>query len=770
MRLLFVILLSIITTFGFGQSVTAPEPKSFAINTIGQDASGFVLSGFNATETLLASISLINPPSGTTFYLNTTTGLTAASGFTLNGNKTRLVVTGTIANVNTALASLKVNTGSVVGNVQLSVAATINPIGFFYNGVNGHFYKPLTATADRTTYTNARARSLLSTFKGQSGYLVTITSTSEEEFIRVNVPATNVWFAATDEVVDGRWVIDAGPEKGTVMKTANGQLNGNIVGVYNNWCGGEPNGSNGSENYAVAKWNGAACWNDLSNNWNNPYVIEYGTWTNPDDQTFTEFYSNSVIHSNGDVFRVQYTFNFNNLTASRFALRTHSQSNNVWTPFSQNYTSLNNIGRVDMSSFSDTIKVVGGISANINSGQVEYSYTNPNASWLNGDSRLLIDMRTFGNTVPSTISRAKILDTYDGPVTYLSSDAAWAQYRVPSPLTKVTDGTSIYNANIRNVNGWNTDYAFTSTISFSNQMVYKPQMVQFQNPIADTITSMLDRIVTVSDVYLAFKEFADGGIFGNTSNYFTSGIQFMNADVDENGQFNEADCFKLLRHLLGQESLLTTNNLQSFIKLLPKSDYDAVTKSNWMSYPNATSDSYSNLTLSSTQLLNAFTLNAFWKGDVNMSHSPSQTVTNGVANQINSITSMSNSISKNSSEPSAYVISEIIGDSLVVIVKFNPNTNDIVGTQFRINYDNSILKYSGTQFKTAGSPINFGNDRGDNINLGSLNMSGGILDNTTEYKLSFKLNKKITNSLGLVSIATNEAVTKMGGSIKIRIE
>ncbi len=155
MRLLFVILLSIITTFGFGQSVTAPEPKSFAINTIGQDASGFVLSGFNATETLLASISLINPPSGTTFYLNTTTGLTAASGFTLNGNKTRLVVTGTIANVNTALASLKVNTGSVVGNVQLSVAATINPIGFFYNGVNGHFYKPLTATADRTTYTNA---------------------------------------------------------------------------------------------------------------------------------------------------------------------------------------------------------------------------------------------------------------------------------------------------------------------------------------------------------------------------------------------------------------------------------------------------------------------------------------------------------------------------------------------------------------------------------------------------------------------------------------
>ncbi len=36
------------------------------------------------------------------------------------------------------------------------------------------------------------------------------------------------------EVIDGRWVIDAGPEKGTLMKTQNGQTNGNIQGVYNN--------------------------------------------------------------------------------------------------------------------------------------------------------------------------------------------------------------------------------------------------------------------------------------------------------------------------------------------------------------------------------------------------------------------------------------------------------------------------------------------------------------------------------------------------------
>ena len=105
-----IFLLSLISFLGFGQSVSAPASKSFLQSTSAQDASGFVLSGFSATSTLLTSISLVNPPSGTTFVLNTTSGLTAASGFTLSGNKTRLVITGTMASINTALISLKINT------------------------------------------------------------------------------------------------------------------------------------------------------------------------------------------------------------------------------------------------------------------------------------------------------------------------------------------------------------------------------------------------------------------------------------------------------------------------------------------------------------------------------------------------------------------------------------------------------------------------------------------------------------------------------------
>ena len=292
MRNYLTILFLFVTVLVLGQSVTSPVSRTYQINTAGQDASGFNVSGFGSSDVLLASIGIINPPAGTTFSVNTTTGLTFATGYSSWTNITRISFTGTMSNINNALSTLKINTGSSTGNVQISVSATINPTGYYYNSTNAHFYKPITAGA---YYLTARSNASATTFKGQTGYLVTITSASEDTFIQSNVPGNNIWFAASDRVTDGTWVIDAGPEQGTVMKTQNGQYNGNIAGVYNNWAPGEPNGSNHSEDYAVTKWGGNQ-WNDLSNNYNNPYVIEYGTWSNPDSQTFTDFYVANTIN------------------------------------------------------------------------------------------------------------------------------------------------------------------------------------------------------------------------------------------------------------------------------------------------------------------------------------------------------------------------------------------------------------------------------------------------------------------------------------------
>ena len=733
------------------QTVSAPEPKSFTQSTNGQDASGFVLSGFSATSTLLASISLINPSTNTTFVLNTTTGLTAASGFTLSGNKTRLVITGTMANINTALASLKVNTGSVVGNVQLSVAATVNPVGYFYNGVNGHFYRPIATGA---TYTNARTLSSQQTFKGQQGYLVTITSASEDAFIFANVPQSQIWFALTDEASEARWVIDAGPENGTLIKINNGQTNGNIPGQYNNWAPGEPNNA-GNEDYAVTKWNGSQ-WNDLPNNFSNPYVVEFGTWTNPDDATFTEFYTNSVTHSNGEVLRAQFNFTFGqSIDETKFTTKLLSQTNNQYSPTTNVSRTLNGLGRVDMTSDLDTVKVAGnGFRATTTGGQVEwcvvYDYEASNQRY-----QILIDKREFPAGVsPNNLTNLKLFDLWDGPVTYQWEDMYWAAYWIYTP-TEFNFAGSSFTSNIRRASFfWGLQAEFT----FTQSQNYKSHGVELSTT---NVASLYNNVVTVSDVFLAFKEVSNRGLFGNESGLeFGSGIQYMNSDVDENGIFDERDTYKLIQHLVGSEIIGNgSNNLSDYMKILPKSEYDLITKLNWNTKPNSTNSVYSPINLSTTSLLNSFNYNVFWKGDVNMSHSAPQTNNNVRVNN------------KTSNGIDAFIMSEIDNGKVIVTITLDPLQEAVVGTQFQLNYDNTKLKFEEVMFTTKGNPTNYGNNRGSFINIGSLISNGnGVLDNTTEYKVIFTLLNNTTNILGLTSIAETDAVNSNGLQLNVKIK
>ena len=757
--IIFLTLCSFITN---GQSVSAPDSKSFIPSTTAQDGSGFVLSGFNTTSTLLASISLINPSTNTTFYLTTTTGLTAASGFTLTGNKVRLVVTGTMASINTALAALKINTGSVVGNVQISVAATVNPVGFYYNGVNGHFYKPVTTG---TTYTGARAASLLTTFKGQTGYLVTITSASENAFIYANVPQTNVWFAATDEVIDGRWVIDAGPEKGTVMKTSNGQTAGNIVGVYNNWAGGEPNGYNHSEDYAVTNWGGQSTWNDLSNNWSNPYIIEYGTWSNPDDATFTEFYTNSVTHSNGEVLRASFNVDFGgNIDETKFTAKGYTYTNNTWNVVNGTARQLSGLGKVDLTSLLDTSKTANGYKVLTSAGQTEWAIINPYDATLGGH-QLLIDEREFNGTgiSPNDITSVKLFDIYDGPVSVNNVSGWWKTYVMPGNLTtKITSST--FQAQLRLQDGW---YGTKAEFTFSPTMTYKPHGMELSHSNQTELNTLYNSVVTVSDVFLAFKELSNGGIFGNQSGLeFTNGIQFLNADVDGNGIFNEADTYKLLQHLTGVQSLSQSTALTYLMKLYNKSDYDGITTSNWGTKFNSTRNLIP-FTLGS--LNNTYNISVTWLGDVNLSHSAQQSVSGVSSNSIRTM-SVKTMNTTNTNEINGYLMGENVGGKVVITISIDPLQQELVGTQFQLDYDNTVLEFQKVEFITKGNPTNFGTDKGSYVKIGSLITDGStILDKTTEYKITFVPKIGIQSILGLTSVSATDAVNKSGTTLKIKM-
>ena len=760
MKKLVTLLFLFISFLGFGQSVSAPDSKSFTPSTTAQDGSGFVLSGFTTTSTLLASISLINPSTNTTFYLTTTTGLTAASGFTLSGNKTRLVITGTMANINTALASLKINTGSIVGNVQLSVAATVNPTGYFYNGVNGHFYKPISTGA---TYTNARAASLLTTFKGQTGYLVTITSADEDAFIYNNVPQGNIWFALTDEISEARWTIDAGPENGTLIKINNGQTNGNIPGQYNNWAGGEPNNS-GNEDYAVTKWGGGSQWNDLPNHFSCAYVIEYGTWINPDNQTFTEFYTNSVTHTNGEVLSARFNIDFGtNVDETKFTAKGYTFTNSNWNVVNGTARQLSGLGKVDLTSLLDTAKVGNGVKASTTSGQVEwcviYEYDATNQRY-----RVGIDSREVNSIVsqPSMISSLQLFDLWNGPVTFNSYDSnGWTEVYIYT-TTQFNFSGSSFASKIRAGNGF---YGLQAEFTFSPILAYKPHGIELTHSNQTELNTLYNSIVGVSDVYLAFKELADGGIFGNQTGLgLTNGIQYLNADVDGNGIFNESDTYKLLQHLTGVQSISQSTALTYLMKLYNKSDYDGITTSNWGTKFNSTRNLIP-FTLGS--LNNTYNINVSWLGDVNLSHSAQQSVSGVSSNSVKSMSIGTNTIS---TDVQSTIMTELSNGKVYAYITFDPLQQDVVGTQFQLNYDNSVLKFEGVEFKTKGSPMNYGSNKGTFINLGSLITDGSTsLDNTTEYKITFTPTKAITNILGLMGVGTTDVVNKDGKQLKLKI-
>jgi hypothetical protein len=762
MKHLLVTLFLLISNLGFGQSVSAPDSKSFLPSTNGQDASGFVLSGFAPTATILASISLVEYPTGTTFYLGSYSNLTAASGFGMVGNKTRLVFTGTMNNINIALASLKVNTGSTKGNVKLSVAATVNPIGYYYNGVNGHFYKPV---YPGTTYTNARAISLTTTFKGQQGYLVTITSSSEDAFIQLNVPQTNIWFACTDEVIDGRWVIDAGPEKGTVIKTSNAN-SGNVVGQYNNWAGGEPNGYNHGEDYAVTKWNGNL-WNDLNNNWNNAYVIEYGTWSNPDDQSFTDFYTNSTTHSNGDVLTARFNIDFGgNVDETKFSAKANTYVNNVWGTTTNTTRALSGLGKVDITNDLDTAKISnGGYKASTTAGQAEwcviYEYDTYNQRY-----RIGIDSREVNGILsdPSTITNLQLFDLYNGPVTYNSYDPnGWTEVYVYT-TTQFNFAGSSYSANIRNGGGY---YALTAEFTFASIQSFKQHGIELLANSQTDLNTLYSNIVTVSDVYLAFKELSNGGLFGNQSGLeFANGIQYLNADVDGNGVFNEADTYKLLQHLTGVAPLTQYSALTYLMKLYSKSDYDSITKTNWNTKFNSTRSLFP-FSLNTGTLNNTYNVNVTWVGDVNLSHSAQQTASSVATMGFKTMSLTTNSVSNTIN---AELMGENVGGKLVVTITLDPLQQEVVGTQFNLNYDNTALEFQKVEFTTKGNPNNFGTDKGSSVTFGSLITDGSTtLDKTTQYKLTFLPLIGLTSTLGLTSISLTDAVNKSGTQLKIKV-
>lgn len=183
--------------------------------------------------------------------------------------------TATIAQYSLALQETFFHTSSPERTKSINM--TISGVDFLVE--TGHFYQFFSAAG--ISWSDAKAAAEGRSLYGLQGYLTTITSTTENQFILSRVSGS-AWIGASDEETENTWKWVTGPEAG--QSFWNGLSNGApINGMFNNWQTGEPNQS-GEEDYAhMMDWTTpAGLWNDLPNAGGSGqyaptgYIVEYG--------------------------------------------------------------------------------------------------------------------------------------------------------------------------------------------------------------------------------------------------------------------------------------------------------------------------------------------------------------------------------------------------------------------------------------------------------------------------------------------------------------
>ncbi|MGV1012655.1 MAG: discoidin domain-containing protein [Flavobacterium sp.] len=432
MKKLVVFLFFVVNTTVFGQMITTPVPLTIEANATNVDAGDFVVNWANNTENLLISVSL-DYQSGATLTFPTTTGITRNTGYSSWTGITSIVFYGTRNNVNAALAAMTLSMGSIKTAIRINIEVSGYDSSYYYNPTNKHFYKYVSSAA--ITYSSAKSSASGVSFKGKTGYLVTITSDSENNFINNNISGNDIWIALTDSNVDGTWVLDAGPELGTVIKTQNGQTAGNLANQYNNWCSGEPNGANHSEDYAVSKWGGGTCWNDLPNSYSTVagYIVEISA-DFPAGSDYTGVYASYIVHNNNNAYTLNSTSTLTSATVSNKPnLFGGLQVNDGHTVTLPTATTLNTNKMV----FSGTGKIV---------------FTDATSKWIPGTSSATNTFThspsTNGTPVYWSVSGSWVNDGFNGGVNYPHYSPWLNSYQGWSAATNDANQYIILNYNI----------------------------------------------------------------------------------------------------------------------------------------------------------------------------------------------------------------------------------------------------------------------------------------------------------------------------------
>ncbi len=126
---------------------------------------------------------------------------------------------------------------------QLNTILAANP-NVSYNFETGNFYQVVATAGTNWSPANGAANAAL--LNGVNGHLATVTSATEHDFLKTLAGGVNTWLGGTDTGTEGQWRWVTGPEAGQQFANATG---GSVNGNYSAWVAGQPNDSDGTQDY-----------------------------------------------------------------------------------------------------------------------------------------------------------------------------------------------------------------------------------------------------------------------------------------------------------------------------------------------------------------------------------------------------------------------------------------------------------------------------------------------------------------------------------------
>ena len=203
--------------------------------------------------------------------MSTTAGLT----FTSATSAAELDFSGTIDDVNTALGTLAY-TATAPGSDTLEITL-IGPDQVYYPA-NGHVYEYVSVGGAGLDWQDANTAAAARSDGGYPGYLATMTSQGENDYISARL-ADAGWMGANDLVTKHTWQWSDGPEAGENFYQGLGYSGGAALnGAFTDWNSGEPNDAGGNEDCGQFLSGSSGEWNDLPCTGTTlpGYVVEYG--------------------------------------------------------------------------------------------------------------------------------------------------------------------------------------------------------------------------------------------------------------------------------------------------------------------------------------------------------------------------------------------------------------------------------------------------------------------------------------------------------------